>query len=313
MRKPYAVGEIRIANAPCSWGVMKGFGGEGGFPAYERVLDEISESGYEGTELGDWGFLPTDTEVLRPQLERRRLELVGALVPWPLADAAKHREGVNAALRTARLMPACAENGRSSGGPFVILADDNGADSVRTRFAGRIRPEQGLSAEQRRDFARGSELVARAILDETGLRTVFHHHCASFVETREETERLLDATAPEVLGLCFDTGHWAYAGGDPLDAVRQFGKRVWHVHFKDCHDAIAEQARGEGWDYFAAVRKGVFYGLGDGDIDLAAVLGESRKRNYSDWLVVEDELPPGMGESLVIARRDRAYMRSLGI
>ena len=101
---------------------MKGFEGEGGFPAYERVLDEIAESGYEGTELGDWGFLPTDTEVLRPHLNRRALELVGALVPWPLADAATHREGVDATLRTARLLAACAENGRPSGGPFVILA-----------------------------------------------------------------------------------------------------------------------------------------------------------------------------------------------
>jgi inosose dehydratase len=184
---------------------MKGFGGEGGFPGYERVLDQIAESGYEGTEMGDWRFLPTDTEALQPQLERRGLELVGALVPWPLADAAKHREGIEAALRTARLLAACAENGR--GGPFVILADDNRANPMRTQFAGRIRPERGLSAEQWRDFARGAELVARAILDETGLRTVFHHHCAGVVETPEETGRLLDATAPELLGLCFDTGH----------------------------------------------------------------------------------------------------------
>ena len=294
---------------------MKGFGGEGGFPAHERVLDEIAESGYEGTELGDWGFLPTGADVLRPQLERRGLELIGALVPWPLADVSRHHEGVEAALRTARLLAACAGNadGASGGRPFVILADDNGANAIRTRFAGRIRPEQGLSAEERRDFARGSELVARAILDVTGLRTVFHHHCAGFVETPEETERLLDATAPELLGLCFDTGHWAYAGGDPLDAVRRFVERIWHVHFKDCHDAIAAQARSQSWDYFTAVRRGVFYGLGEGDIDFASVLNELGKRNYSGWIVVEDELPPGMGEPLESARRDRAYMQTLGI
>src|SRR5439155_6164620 len=157
---------------------------------------------------------------------QREREVVGALVAGRLPDALRQREGVEAALRMARLLAACAGGSASGGGPFVILADDNGADTVRTRFAGRIRPGQGLSAEQRGDFARGAELVARAVLDETGLRTVFHHHCAGFVETPEETERLLDATAPELLGLCFDTGHWAYAGGDPLDAVRQFGKRV---------------------------------------------------------------------------------------
>ncbi len=271
---------------------MSGFGDEGGFPEYERVLDEIVKGGYEGTELGDWGFMPTDSQVLRPQLAQRGLELVGALVPWPLADASRHREGVEAALRTARLLAACAGGSASGGGPFVILADDNGADPVRTRFAGRIRPKHGLSADQRRDFARGAELVAKAVLDETGLRTVFHHHCAGFVETPEETERLLDATAPELLGLCFDTGHWAYAEGDPLGAMKRFGERIWHVHFKDCHDAIAAQARSQSWDYFTAVRRGVFYGLGEGDIDFASV---------------------GMGEPLESARRDRAYMQTLGI
>ena len=81
---------------------MKGFGGSDRFPHYERVLDEITATGYEGTELGDWGFLPTKAVTLRPELKRRGLELIGALVPVPLADASKHREGVAAALRTAR-------------------------------------------------------------------------------------------------------------------------------------------------------------------------------------------------------------------
>ncbi|TMB65957.1 MAG: TIM barrel protein [Chloroflexi bacterium] len=304
---------MQIANAPCSWGVLRGFGDEFGFPKYELVLDEMVESGYEGTELGDWGFMPTDAEVLRPQLERRGLALVGALVPWPLADTSRHREGVEAALRTARLLAACAGGNESGGGQFVILADDNGTDAVRTKLAGRIRPEHGLSAERRRDFASGAELVARAVRDETGLRTVFHHHCAGFVETLEETERLLGATAPELLGLCFDTGHWAFAGGDAVDAVKRFDERMWHVHFKDLHEDIAERARREGWDYFTAVRNGVFYGLGEGDIGFASVLGELRKQNYSGWIVVEDELPPGLGEPLESARRDRAYVRALEV
>ena len=302
---------IRIANAPCSWGVMKGFG-EGGFPSYETVLNQIVETGYEGTELGDWGFMPTDAGVLRAQLEARGLELVGALVPQPLAQRESHLEAVAAALRAAHLLAACA--GKSgNGGPFVILADDNGSDPVRTRCAGRIRPEQALNAQEFSCFSECVNLVARAVRDETGLRTVFHHHCGGFIETPDETEWLLAGTDPGLVGLCFDTGHWAYAGGDPLDAVRRFSERIWHVHFKDCHDDIAAQARAEGWDYFTAVHNGVFYGLGEGDIDFASVLGELRKRDYSGWIVVEDELPPGMGDPLERARLDREYARRLGI
>jgi inosose dehydratase len=292
---------------------MMGFANEAPFPPYSQVLDEMSSTGYTGTELGDWGFLPTKTDMLKPELERRDLELIGALVPWALADSARHREGVETALRTARLLAACAPESRFAGGPFVILADGNGADEIRTQFAGRIQPEHGLGAEQRRAFARGAELVAKAVLDEMGLRTVFHHHCAGFIETPEETERLLDATSPDLLGLCFDTGHWVYAGGDAVDGAKRFGDRIWHVHFKDCHADVAEQARRESWDYFTAVRNGVFYGLGEGDIDVESVLSELRTQSYSGWIVVEDELPPGMGEPLESARRDRAFMQSLGI
>jgi inosose dehydratase len=303
---------MRIANAPCSWGVMKGFEGEEPFPDCGRVLDEIAQAGYDGTELGDWGFMPTDPEALKPELERRALRMVGALVPLSLADAATHESGLVIALRAARLLAGCAD-AVGEYGPFVILADDNGANDLRTQCAGRIAGHHGMSGQQWRSFTDGANRIARAVLEETGLRSVFHHHCAGFVETPEETERLLDATDPAILGLCFDTGHWAYAGGDPLEAVKRYGERIWHVHFKDCHAGIAHRARGNEWDYFTAVREGVFYGLGQGDLDFASILAELRRQDYRGWIVVEDELPPGLGEPLESARRDRDYLRGLGL
>ena len=237
--------------------------------------------------------------------------MVGALVPLVLADESKHEDGVSVALRTARLLAAC--NNSGSAGPFVILADANGADPRRTALAGRIGPNDGLDADQWRTFAEGAERIARAVRDETGLRTVFHHHCAGFVETPAETERFLDITDPDLIGLCFDTGHFAYAGGDATVGLKQFGDRVWHVHFKDCHPKIAERARREEWNYFTAVRNGVFYGIGGGEVDFAALLAELRRRDYDGWIVVEDELPPGMGEPLESARKDREYLKALGI
>jgi len=302
---------IRVANAPCSWGVMKGFSADGAFPPYRRVLDEITRAGYEGTELGDWGFMPVDAQILAAELSQRDLSMVGALVPLALADATTHEGGVAAALRTATLLAACPGSGPA--GPFVILADDNGADPIRTALAGRIRPEHGFSSGDWQNFARGVEIIALAVRDETGLRTVFHHHCGGFIETPAETEKFLDLTDSALVGLCFDTGHYAYGGGDAVDGLKRFGDRVWHVHFKDCHPQIAERARAEGWDYPTAVRNGVFYGVGGGDVDFAGFLQELRRRDYGGWIVVEDELPPGRGEPVESARRDRAYLRTLGI
>jgi inosose dehydratase len=291
---------------------MKGFEAEAPFPDYRQVLDEIAQAGYEGTELGDWGFMPTDPDILKPELERRGLEMVGALVSLALADHSRHGEYVETALRTARLLAACAREEPGTE-PFVILADENGADHIRTQFAGRIRPEHGLSNDAWRVFTDGADMVARRVLDETGLRTVFHHHCAGFVETPGETIRLLEMTDPSLVGLCFDTGHWAYAGGDPVGALRLLGERVWHVHFKDCYPEIAEQASREKWDYFRAVRNGVFYGLGGGEVGFDALLAMLRERDYGGWIVVEDELSSGMGEPLESAQRDREYLRRIGI
>jgi inosose dehydratase len=290
---------------------MMGFAGEAPFPPYEQVLDEIVEAGYTGTELGDWGYLPTDAERLGDELKRRGLLMVGALVPLALADRSRHEEYIETALRTARLLAACVAIGEDW--PFVILADDNGADEMRARFAGRIRPEHGLSEEAWKAFSDGANTIAARVLDETGLRTVFHHHCAGYVETPNETIRLLEMTDPALVGLCFDTGHWAYAGGDPVGALRLLGGRVWHVHFKDCYPAIAEWASREKWDYFTAVRNGVFYGLGAGEVNFGALLATLRERHYEGWVVVEDELPPGMGDPLERAKGDRAYLRGLGV
>ena len=55
------------------------------------MLDEIRDTGYAGTELGDWGFMPTDPARLQTELGARRLDLVGAFVPVPLADRGRPR------------------------------------------------------------------------------------------------------------------------------------------------------------------------------------------------------------------------------
>lgn len=305
--------KIAVANAPCSWGVLEGFEAAGPGPGYGQVLDEMALARYAGTELGDWGFLPTDAAVLRAELAGRNLALVGAYVPVALADAAAHASGEAAALRTASLLAACKDAGIPYGGPFLVLADDSATDPTRTKLAGRIGPEHGLSAEQWRTFAAEAEHIARAVRERSGLRTVFHHHCGGFVETPAEVETLLGLTDPDLVGLCLDTGHYTYGGGDALDGLRRFGDRVWHVHFKDCDGEVAARARAEGWDYFQAVRSRVFCELGTGVVDFPSILQELRRRGYQGWIVVEDEVAPGMGTPLESARRDREFLRGLGL
>ena len=73
------IGEvIKVANAPVSWGVIEKVAGERS--AYAGVLDEIAETGYAGTELGDWGFLPTDPDLLATELAARHSVETGEVI-----------------------------------------------------------------------------------------------------------------------------------------------------------------------------------------------------------------------------------------
>lgn len=298
---------IKIANAPCSWGVLE-FELEGKAAGFEQVLDEIKETGYDGTELGDWGFMPAVPADLKKELEKRSLEMVGAFVPVFLKDRSKHAAGAEVAVKTARLM---AEAGYP--GAFIVLADENGSVPERTKNAGRVDPSMGLTREEWKIFGEGANLVAREVKTKTGLRTVFHHHCAGYVETTFEVERLLQSTDPSLVGLVLDMGHYMFGGGDPLEALKNYGDRIWHIHFKDCHPAIAAKSRKEKWDYFKSVAGGVFCELGKGAVDFRTIVKELQSNEYSGWIVVEQDVLPGMGNPKKCALHNRDYIKSLGL
>ncbi|MHC4569376.1 MAG: TIM barrel protein [Planctomycetota bacterium] len=309
---------IRVANAPCSWGSLEFEGLEGQAIPYEQMLDELKETEYLGTELGDWGYMPTDPRHLHAELARRGLVLLGAFVPVALKGANAHEAGIADSVKVARLLAEVARMGGYEKSPFLALADDNGTDAVRTASAGRATAEMSLGDEQWKVFARGAEEVARQVKSQTGLRTVFHHHCAGFVERPDEVAHLLEMTDPDLLGLVFDTGHYAYGSGSNnpeivLEGLDLFAERIWYMHFKDCDPNVANSARAEGWDYFEAVRRGVFCELGQGCVDFPAVLNWLVERDYDGWAVVEQDVLPGMGSPRESALRNRAYLRSKGI
>jgi inosose dehydratase len=297
---------IQVANAPCSWGVIENVEGERG--GYARVLDEMHEAGYAGTELGDWGFMPTDPQKLRRELESRELKLLASWVTVHLHDPARLAENEADALRTAHQLA-------EVGGPenLVVLGNDPYTDPIRTLQAGRILPEHGMDDARWRTFADAANRIARAVKRETGLRTVFHHHIGTWVETPEETARFLSMTDPEVLGLCFDTGHYRFSGGDPVEAVKRHADRIWHVHFKDHDPEVASRSRREGWSAVKAIERGVFCELGKGDVDFKAILGELGRRGYGGWIVVEQDVIPGMGSPKESARRNRDYLKGIGL
>ncbi len=297
-----------VGNAPCSWGTIENTGTEADRIDADRFLDEVAEAGYAGTELGDEGFLPSDPDGLRVALDARGLKLIGGWVTVRLNESDHHDASAERAVRTARLLRAVGGEGAT-----VNLGPDHSRIPHRTARAGRIRPEDGLSEAGWRAFADGAERVARAVRDATGLRSAFHPHGASWVETPDEIAALLDRTDPDLVGLCYDSGHVALGGGDPVAVLRRFADRVTLVHLKDFDGTVLGRADDEGWGYPELVRAGVFPELGRGDVDFPTVLRTLHDVGYRGWTVVEQDVLPGQGDPLAANARNRAFLKGLGL
>jgi inosose dehydratase len=292
---------IRIATAPVSWGVLEV---EGWSPqkSYAEVLDEMVEAGYAGTELGPYGFLPTDPSRLKSELAKRNLSLIGAFVPLPLADAVRHDAARQSALEVARMLA-------EAGAPFLVLADE--MNTERMAVAGSVVEDRdGMPAHAWEGAARLLTGVARAAR-ELGLACVFHHHAGTFIETPAEVDHLLATTDSELIGLCLDTGHYFYGGADPVACAAKYGARIRHLHLKDVKPSVLDAVRWNKIPYLDAVRKGVFCELGGGVVDLAGVIRQLTAAGFDGWAVFEqdvDTTQPGCNP-VESAARSRKYLR----
>jgi inosose dehydratase len=194
-----------------------------------------------------------------------------------------------------------------------VLADDNGSVPELAQKAGQ-RTGTILNDAQWDVVAKGVNRIARKIKDELGLSTVFHHHCAGYVETPDESRELLSRTDPDLVGLCLDTGHWHYGGGDAVACIKEFGERVRYLHLKDCSAEVKEKARREKLNYWEAVAAGVFCELGQGEVDFPAVIAEMEKLGYDGWAIVEQDIlveDPQAPKRISQANRD--YLKSIGL
>jgi inosose dehydratase len=298
---------IRVGNAPVSFGVFEpGFGETKQLP-YPTVLDQIAAAGYEGTELGPYGYLPTDAGALAGELDKRGLALASSFVPVALADPTALDAAVQEVLTVGRLLVS-----REVG--EVIVADT--VDERRAATAGCEPP--GWSDKQWEQAARTLEVLADALHRELGMAIVIHHHAGTYLETPAEVERLLAVTDPERVNLLLDTGHYVYGGGDPLELLRAHPGRVTYLHYKDVDAELLSAVRRQGIHMQDAWRQGVFVPLGRGCVDFLAITKQLRERAYSGWIIVEqdtvaDEQGKLSPDPADCAAQSRAYLGELGL
>jgi inosose dehydratase len=287
---------IRVATAPMNWN-------NDDLPTLrprmpiDRVLAEMAEAGYEGTEYGTG--LPAEPEPLRRLLARHGLVLASNFCWVALYDRDRQAAEIARAVAVAETLSALEVSELILG----VRGDDR-----RMALAGRV-PENGaggLSDDAWQVLTEGVHALARAC-SALGVHLALHPHAGSFVETRAELTRLLELTDPAALGLCVDTGHLLYGGADPVEVVDTHGPRVRYLHLKDVDLRVLTRARQDGLGFLDALRQHVFCGLGRGGVDLDGFMAALRAARFSGWLVVEEDTSPD--PPLVAARRNRRYLK----
>lgn len=265
---------------------------------YTTFLDELKSAGYEGTELGPYGYLPTDPVRLGDELRRRSLDLISAFVPLRLKEP---RLDLEPARAVSELLSAL-------GARHLVLADALWPE--REAIAGRVSGSPVRLGASDWPMVAANVRAACELAAGFGLRCVFHHHAGSYVETPEEIARLLDATE---VGLCLDTGHYVYGGGDPVEALEAFGSRVEYLHFKDVDAARLEHARRNPLGFLDGVRAGVFSELGAGCVRFPELLAQLERMGYGGWAVVEQDVDTGGQASRTPFQSARASRQQLDL
>ncbi len=286
-----AGGELRVAGAPISWGVCEVPGWGYQLPA-ERVLAEMRDVGLTAAEFGPEGFLPADPAGRAATLRRHGLGAVGGFLPVVL-----HEAGAGPAIERAL------DEFAAAGAQVLVLAAATGGEGYDTR------PELDQTAWQ--TLLASLDLAAARAADR-GLVATLHPHVGTLVERPEEVRRVLDGSA---IPLCLDSGHLLIGGTDPAELAREAGDRVAHAHLKDVDAGWAERVRGGAVSYTEAVAAGMYRPLGQGDVDVAGLVGALRKAGYDGWFVVEQDAvlaaePAGAGP-VDDVRASLAYLRSL--
>jgi inosose dehydratase len=112
-----------------------------------------------------------------------------------------------------------------------------------------------------------------------GVQIGFHNHMGSIAQSPEQLAKILDAADPRYVKLLLDVAHYKQGGGDPAVAVRRYANRILFVHFKDVKPADTTS----GYE---------FVELGQGTVDLPAVVAALRDIHFRGWAIVEFDREP---------------------
>lgn len=266
---------------------------------FEQCVSEMALAGFEGCSVGH--KYPKDPAALVAALALRGLAVSEPWTSTYFTAVDMEEVTLDAFAETVKFIKAV-------GGTEMVVAELGGSAHPLPMA---VFPNSAtFSDAQWASLCSGINKIG-GIAKSEGMRLSYHHHMGTGVMTRPQIDRFMEGTDPALVHLCLDTGHIAFAGGDPLDLVKTYASRIGHVHLKDVRPDVVADVKRRNMSFQDAVEAGVFTVPGDGSIDFVPILQTLADSGYEGWLVVEAEQDPAKAHPLTYALKARTYLRDV--
>ncbi len=289
--------KVHLGIAPIGWcnDDMPELGAENTF---RQTVSEMALAGFTGTEIGN--KYPTDAKELKWELDLRGMHIASRwfssfLLTKPFDEVAADFE------KNLDFLAAVGAN-------RINVSEQSHSIQGQTETPVLGKAKYVMNDAEWARFCQGLDKLGD-IANKRGFKLCFHHHMGTVVQTAEETDRMMASTSPNKVFLCYDTGHFTFAGEDPLAMLRLYANRVGHVHLKDMRRQVVDKVAPEGWSFLKAVREGAFTVPGDGCVAFDPVFDLLAKSGYEGWLLVEAEQDPAKANPLEYAIKARKFIR----
>ena len=234
-----------------------------------RVLREMSELGLGATEFGPDGFLPMQPELKASILKEHNMIAVGGFVPVVL-----HRADHDPVPAVKKEL----ESYKAAGAKVLVLAANSGIDGYDAKLPVLTDDDWQILFN---NLNRLQQIAA-----EVGVKAVLHPHVGTMIETQDHVMRVV---AGSTIPFCLDTGHMIIGGTDPVAFAQNHAGRVAHSHLKDVDLSWAKKVQNNELSYYDAVVQGMYRPLGQGDLDIRAIVRSLIKSGYTGWFVLEQD------------------------
>jgi inosose dehydratase len=246
----------------------------------DQAIRDIAGLGFYGLET--FGNVLESWETkggLGPVLEQNKLPLISAYCTANLTEPARRNDEREKMVAWGKLI-------KKYGGKISVVGPNN-VDRNTYDFKA-----------HRSDIVAALNDYAKALTD-LGLTAVLHQHTGTCVESRDETYAVMEAVDTRYLKFGPDVGQLAKGGSDPVKVVKDFLPVIQHMHLKDFNG---------GQHYLG------YCPLGQGKVDLAAILNLMEGKQTAGMVMVELDSSPNMPlNGLETAKIAKAFLEKQGV